>query len=35
MPHSISNIYNEYYASKYPEEVEAIIYLDGTSTSLL
>lgn len=33
MPHSISSIYSEYYASKYPEEVEAIISLDGTSTA--
>lgn len=33
MPHSISGIYSEYYASKYPEEVEAIISLDGTSTA--
>jgi len=33
MPHSISNIYSEYYASRYPEEVEAIISLDGTSSA--
>lgn len=33
MPHSISSIYSEYYASKYPEEIEAIISLDGTSTA--
>ena len=33
MPHSISSVYSEYYASKYPEEVEAIISLDGTSTA--
>ncbi len=33
MPHSISSIYSEYYAAKYPEEVEAIISLDGTSTA--
>lgn len=33
MPHSISSIYSEYYASKYPEEVESIISLDGTSTA--
>lgn len=32
MPHSISSVYSEYYASKYPNEVEAIISLDGTST---
>jgi pimeloyl-ACP methyl ester carboxylesterase len=33
MAHSISSIYSEYYAAKYPEEVEAIISLDGTSTA--
>lgn len=33
MPHSISGVYSEYYASKYPEEIEAIISLDGTSTA--
>jgi hypothetical protein len=33
MPHSISSIYSEYYAAQYPEEVEAIISLDGTSTA--
>lgn len=33
MPHSISSVYSEYYASKYPEEVEAVISLDGTSTA--
>jgi pimeloyl-ACP methyl ester carboxylesterase len=33
VPHSISSIYSEYYASKYPEEVRAIISLDGTSTA--
>lgn len=32
MPHSISSIYSEYYSSKYPEEVEAVISLDGTPT---
>lgn len=35
MPHSISSVYSEYYAAKYPEEVEAIISLDGTSTAYL
>ncbi|MGL5380679.1 alpha/beta fold hydrolase, partial [Clostridium sp.] len=35
MPHSISSVYSEYYASKYPEEVEAIISLDGTSTAYI
>lgn len=33
MPHSVSSIYSEYYAAKYPQEVEAIISLDGTSTA--
>lgn len=33
MPHSISSVFGEYYASKYPKEVEAIISLDGTSTA--
>lgn len=33
MPHSISGVYSEYYAAKYPDEVEAIISLDGTPTS--
>lgn len=33
MPHSISSVYSEYYAAQYPDEVEAIISLDGTSTA--
>jgi pimeloyl-ACP methyl ester carboxylesterase len=33
MPHSISSVFSEYYAAKYPEEVEAVISLDGTSTA--
>lgn len=33
MPHSISGVYGEYYASRYPDEVEAIIALDSTSTA--
>jgi pimeloyl-ACP methyl ester carboxylesterase len=33
MPHSISGVYSEYYAAEYPEEVEAIIALDSTSTA--
>lgn len=33
MPHSISGVYSEYYAAKYPDEVEAIIALDSTSTA--
>lgn len=35
MPHSISSVYSEYYASLYPDEVEAIISLDGTSTAYI
>ena len=35
MPHSISGVYSEYYASKYPDEVQAIISLDGTSTAYI
>lgn len=35
MPHSISGVYAEYYASIYPEEVEAIIMLDTTLTSVI
>jgi pimeloyl-ACP methyl ester carboxylesterase len=34
MAHSISSVYSEYYAAKYPKEIEAIISLDGTSTAL-
>lgn len=33
MGHSISSAYSELYASLHPEEVEAIISLDGTSTA--
>ncbi len=33
MPHSISTVYSEHYAATYPEEVEAIVSLDGTSTA--
>jgi pimeloyl-ACP methyl ester carboxylesterase len=32
MPHSISGVYAENYASIYPDEVKAIISLDGTPT---
>lgn len=35
MPHSISGVYSEYYASSYPEEVEAIVSLDGTSSAYI
>jgi pimeloyl-ACP methyl ester carboxylesterase len=34
MGHSISSVYSEYYAAKYPQEVEAIISLDGTSSAV-
>jgi pimeloyl-ACP methyl ester carboxylesterase len=33
MPHSGSGIYSEYYATKYPDEVSAIIMLDTTSSA--
>ena len=32
MPHSISGVYAEHYAATYPDEVEAIVSLDGTPT---
>ena len=35
MAHSISSVYSEYYASKHPDEVKAIISLDGTSTAYI
>ena len=35
MPHSISSVYIEYYASKYPDEVKAVLSLDGTSTAYI
>lgn len=35
MPHSVSSVYSEYYASKYPDEVTAILSLDGTSTAYI
>lgn len=35
MAHSISSIYSEYYASKYTDEVQAIISLDGTSSAYI
>lgn len=35
MAHSISSIYSEYYASKYPDEVQGIISLDGTSSAYI
>ena len=33
MPFSGSGIYSEYYATKYPEEVEALVLLDTTSSA--
>ncbi|MCR3921416.1 MAG: alpha/beta hydrolase [Firmicutes bacterium] len=35
MAHSVSSVYSEYYAAKYPDEVGAIISLDGTSTAYI
>lgn len=35
MPHSISGIYSEYYATKYPEEIKGLILLDTTSTEFV
>ncbi|MCL2013323.1 MAG: alpha/beta hydrolase [Cystobacterineae bacterium] len=32
MPHSASGIYAEYYATKYPDEISAIVMLDTTAT---
>ena len=34
MAHSISSIYSEHYAAMYPDEVKAVISLDGTSSAL-
>jgi len=33
MPHSISGVYAQYFASVYPKEVEAIVMLDSTLVS--
>lgn len=33
MPHSISTVYAEHFATLYPESVKAIVSLDGTSTA--
>ena len=30
VPHSISGLYSTYWVSKYPEEIEGIVFLDGT-----
>ncbi len=34
MPHSISGVYCEYYAARFPEEVSSMIMLDTTSTAV-
>ncbi len=33
MAHSISGVYSEYYSARYPDEISAVISLDGTSTA--
>jgi len=33
MPHSMSSVYSEYFAASYPDEVEAVVSLDGTTTA--
>ena len=33
MPHSIGGAYASYWVSKYPDEIEAIVFLDGTQLS--
>lgn len=33
MPHSIGGVYASYWVSKYPDEIEAIVFLDGTQLS--
>lgn len=33
MPHSIGGIYATYWVSNYPEEIEAVVFLDGTQLS--
>ena len=30
MPHSIGGVYATYWESKYPEEIEAVVFIDGT-----
>lgn len=34
MPHSIGGVYATYWASMYPEEIEGIIYIDGTALTM-
>ena len=33
MPHSIGGIYATYWVSNYPEEIEAVVFIDGTQLS--
>ena len=33
MPHSIGGVYASYWVSKYPDEIEAIVFLDGSQLS--
>ena len=33
MPHSIGGAYASYWVSKYPDEIEAVVFLDGTQLS--
>lgn len=30
MPHSIGGAYANYWSSKYPDEIEAVVFVDGT-----
>lgn len=31
MPHSLGSVYATYWAMKYPDEIEAVVYIDGTT----
>ncbi len=33
MPHSIGGVYANYWSSRYPDEIEAIVFVDGTQMS--
>lgn len=33
MPHSIGGVYATYWCSQYPEEIEAVVFIDGTELS--
>jgi len=35
MPHSVSSLFSEFYATKHPDEIKAIISLDGTSSAYI